>query len=183
MHIVIMAVHFNHYASSLLNLADWGPARSQPVGLIHHHPINYARAQIFWTIGLLITEQLVDSLNGWDHDYSTLVSKTCGSLGCPPPGRCTQMERWSTLRERSHPRFPFCHHLCRAFWTLAWSHISWMYSGHTIECWLQGGPSTTALMAPFRPSEPVRPSLCSHAGQSPICWIQKVDAWFFVHQH
>jgi len=62
MHIVIAGVHFNQHAISLPKLADWGPARSQPVALIQDNPMKYARAPKFRTIGFLMVELLVESL-------------------------------------------------------------------------------------------------------------------------
>jgi hypothetical protein len=119
MHIVIAGVHFNQRAISLPKLADWGPARSPPVALIQDNPMKYARAPKFQTVGFLMVEPLVESLNGRDHDYSPWFTMKSGSMGCPPPGRSPVMEMWSELSELSHRSFPFCHHRFRAISTLA----------------------------------------------------------------
>jgi hypothetical protein len=95
MHIVIVGVHFNQHSISLCKLADWGPGRSQPVGLIQDNPMQYSRAPKFQTFGFVIVELLVESLNVLDHDYSPCVTIKSGSMGCPPPGKRTIMEMWS----------------------------------------------------------------------------------------
>jgi len=79
-------------AISLRKLADWGLTSSQPVCLIQDNPMKYTRAPKFQTVGSLMVEPLVDSLNGQDHDYSPWFTMKSGSMGCPPSGRSTVME-------------------------------------------------------------------------------------------
>jgi len=95
MDIVITGVHLKQHAISLPKLADWGPTRSQPVALIKDNPMKYARAPESRTVGFLMVEPLVESLNGRDHDYSPWFTIKSGSMGCPPPGRSTVIEMWS----------------------------------------------------------------------------------------
>lgn len=95
MHIIIMGVHFNHHhAICLSKLADWGPARCQPVGLIQDTPKKYASTPKFQTIGFLLVDLLVESLNSRDHDFSPWFTILSASMRCPPPGRSTVVEMW-----------------------------------------------------------------------------------------
>jgi hypothetical protein len=57
--------------------------------------MKYARAPKFRTIGFLMVEALVESLNGGDHDYSPRFTVKRGLMGFPPSGRSTVMEMWS----------------------------------------------------------------------------------------
>jgi hypothetical protein len=127
MHIILAGVHFNQCAISLPELAHQGPAHSQPVGLIQDNPMKYAKATKSCTVGFLIVELQIASLNGPDYNCSTCFTIISGSMGCPPPGRCSIMEMWSLLREPSHHSLPFFHHQFRAISTLASSHYSGMY--------------------------------------------------------
>jgi hypothetical protein len=111
MHIAIAGVHFNQHAISLPKLANWSPPGSQPVGLMHDNPMRYARAPKFRTVGFLMIEPLVESLNGQNHKYSPWFTMKSGFMGCPPPGSSTVMEMWSQLSQLSHRSFAFCH--CR----------------------------------------------------------------------
>jgi len=182
MHNVIAGVHFNQCAISLAKLADWGSTGSHPVGLIEDNLMKCTSAPKFWTVGFLMVKLLLVSLNSWDHDYSSRFTMKSASMGCPRPGRSTVMEMWSYLSELSHCSFPFCHHRFMAISTLAWSHYSGKYCGHTIELILGGRPPTAACVAPFRLSCPVQPSHCSRLCRSPIRRIQEVDSWFFLHR-
>jgi hypothetical protein len=65
------------------------------VVLIEDNPMKYARAPTFRTVGFLMVEQLVESLNGPDHDYSPWFTIKSGSMGCPALGRSTVMEMWN----------------------------------------------------------------------------------------
>jgi hypothetical protein len=57
--------------------------------------MKYARAPKFQNLSILRDEPLDASLNGQVHNYSAWVTMKSGSMGYPPPGRCTVMEMWS----------------------------------------------------------------------------------------
>jgi len=58
-----------------------------------------------------------------------------------------------------------------------------MYSGHTMELMMGDGPPTAAFVAPFNPSRTNQSSGFSGSCYSPVCQIQVVDSWPFVHRH
>jgi hypothetical protein len=57
--------------------------------------MKYDRAPKFRTVGFIMVEQLIKSLNPLEHDYAPWFTVKSGSMGYPPPGRSTIIEMWS----------------------------------------------------------------------------------------
>lgn len=91
-HTVIADFHLNHHAITIPELANWGPAHAQPVGLICHISINFRMAETLPTICFLLYEPLVDCLNGQHHDNSAWTNVMSGTMGYPRLGKSTIME-------------------------------------------------------------------------------------------
>jgi hypothetical protein len=70
MNILIMRVLFKPHAINLSKPAYWGPADSQPVGLIQHSLKKSAMAMQFRTVSILILQSQVANLNAYDNDSS-----------------------------------------------------------------------------------------------------------------
>jgi len=70
MQIVIASVHFEQHDISPSNLANRGPAHSQPMGFIQDNVTRYGRAPKFRTVSILWDAPLGECLSARDHNDS-----------------------------------------------------------------------------------------------------------------